>query len=162
MSTLDMFHLTHPEVLSDPELREILENSCIDFTNYKHLSRPQLIELYKRVAMPLPRRGSENSQDLDTKKTNEEEKKDSADNCKKDILSLNGKNNTQRNVNGTKIYQTSCPRPKTPVNDLQHTPKKIHSCSLYSFKNYNGVDKRVNDGTHDDSPSKKRQKITWP
>lgn len=52
---------------------------CIDFDNYKNLSRSQLIELYKRVAMPLPKRGTENSEDSDIKNSNEQEKQNQND-----------------------------------------------------------------------------------
>ncbi|OAD58457.1 hypothetical protein WN48_11111 [Eufriesea mexicana] len=72
MSSLGMYELTHPESLSESQLKEILENRCIDFSDYKHFSKSDLIELYKRVALPLPQRQSENIQNFDTKGYNEE------------------------------------------------------------------------------------------
>ncbi|XP_031829802.1 uncharacterized protein LOC116425789 [Nomia melanderi] len=163
MLTLETFHLTHPEVLSDPELRDILENCCIDFNNYKHLSRSQLIELYKRVAMPLPKRGTENSQNSTTKSNNEQEKQHSSNQCQKDITSLNGESNTKRNTKEMKTsplpYST---KPKSPVNEIKEIPKKIRLYNSNNLKDCNGVNKRVNVEKHDEAPLKKRQKITWP
>ncbi|XP_076652120.1 uncharacterized protein LOC143358679 [Halictus rubicundus] len=163
MSTMEMFHLTHPDVLSDPELREILENCCIDFNNYKHLSRSQLIELYKRVAMPLPKRGSENSQNSDNNKNNEQEKNHLADECQSDVVSFNGTSNIKRSISEIKLSPSSCStKPKSPVNELKQTSKKIRLYNSNNMRDYNGIDKRINDGKHDEAPSKKRQKITWP
>ncbi|XP_033327380.1 uncharacterized protein LOC117220973 [Megalopta genalis] len=163
MSIMEMFHLTHPEVLSEPELREILENCCIDFNNYKHLSRSQLIELYKRVAMPLPKREDENSENLDNKKINDQEKKNSVDDCQRDIASLNGTHNTKRSISEIKSSPSSCAtKPKSPVNEFKQTSKKIRLCNSNNLRDFNDSDKRINDGKHDEAPSKKRQKITWP
>ncbi|XP_076300356.1 uncharacterized protein LOC143218792 [Lasioglossum baleicum] len=160
---MEMFHLTHPEVLSDPELREILENCCIDFNNYKHLSRSQLIELYRRVAMPLPKRGSENCQNSDANKNNKQEEEHLADEYRSDVVPFNGTSNIKRSISEVKSSPSSCSmKPKSPVNELKQTPKKIRLCNSNNLRDYNDIDKRVNDGKLDEAPSKKRQKITWP
>ncbi|XP_078043269.1 uncharacterized protein LOC144473350 isoform X1 [Augochlora pura] len=160
---MEMFHLTHPEVLSEPELREILENCCIDFNNYKHLSRSQLIELYKRVAMPLPKRQDDISENLDNKMSSDQEKKNTVDVCQRDTASLNGTISTKRSISEIKSSPSPCStKPKSPVNEFKQTPKKIRLYNSNNLRAFSDSDKRINDGKHDEAPSKKRQKITWP
>ncbi|XP_076243226.1 uncharacterized protein LOC143184690 [Calliopsis andreniformis] len=160
MLTLATFQLTHPEALSETELREILENSCIDSSTYKNLSRLELIDLYKRIAMPLPQRQDEHIQDSDTKKC--DEKQCSVKESQKNSISLN-RNIVERNKSETEISQSShMRRLKSPVSDLKQTNKRIHLFNSNNLKQSNGINKRLNNEKHIDSPSKKRQKITWP
>ena len=159
MLTLGMFQLTHPEALSEAELREILEYSCIDSGTYKNLSRLELIDLYKRVAMPLPpRRG--HSESLDTKKCNGE--RNSINETHKNSGSLNGIRDTKHPERKTRTSESSVSLPQSPVNELRHTPKKIRLYNSSNAKQCNGTDKRVSDDKHSEAPLKKRQKITWP
>ena len=159
MLTLGMFQLTHPEALSETELREILEYSCIDSSTYKHLSRLELIDLYKRVAMPLPPR-REHSESSDTKKCNGE--RNSINESHKDSGSSNGIRDAIRPEYKTRTSESSLSLPKSPVNELRHTPKKIRLYNSNNAKQCNGTDKRVSDDKHYEAPLKKRQKITWP
>ncbi|XP_076163318.1 uncharacterized protein LOC143144611 [Ptiloglossa arizonensis] len=153
MLTLGMFQLTHPEVLSEAELREILENSCIDFSNYKHLSQSELIELYKRVAMPLPRRQYGNTENSDTNRNSEE--RCSVNKCQTNSVSLST-NNTSKDTSEPPCATKS----KSSENELKYTSKKVH---LYNSNNIkHSLEKRNNEEKHDETPLRKRQKITWP
>ncbi|XP_076622595.1 uncharacterized protein LOC143342513 isoform X2 [Colletes latitarsis] len=147
MLTLGMYQLTHPEVLSEAELREMLENTCIDFNNYKHLSRSKLIELYKRVAMPLPQRqNEEKSQNSDSKKNNEG--KSLVNESHTNSVSLINVKNISKNID-----ETSQPfyvaKSKSPVNDLKYISKKSYLCNSNDIKGHNNTDKRVNNEKHE-------------
>lgn len=39
--------------------------SCIEFSNFEKLCKNELLEMYKRVAMPLPQRQRGNAKDID-------------------------------------------------------------------------------------------------
>ena len=159
MLTLGMFQLTHPEALSEAELREILEYSCIDSSTYTNLSRLELIDLYKRVAMPLPpRRGL--SESSDTKKCNGEG--NSINESQKNSGSLNGIRDTKYPDRDTRTSESSVSLSKSSVNELRHTPKQIRLYNSSNAKQCNGANKRVSDDKHNEAPLKKRQKITWP
>lgn len=159
MSTLGMYELTHPELLSESDLKEILENRCIDFSDYKNLSRFELIELYKRVALPLPQRQSESTQNSDIRQHNEAIY--SVNESHRNPVSLNRTSTRKTDVNET-AKEIFCISPKSSENELKQTSNKIRLYNSNTFKRCNGIDKHNNDGTHDEAPSKKRQKITWP
>ncbi|XP_043262048.1 uncharacterized protein LOC122402919 isoform X2 [Colletes gigas] len=147
MLTLGMYQLTHPEVLSEAELREMLETTCIDFNTYKHLSRSKLIELYKRVAMPLPRRQNEGkSQNSDANKNNEE--KSLVNELHTNSVSSINVNNTSKNISETTqpFYVT---KSKSPVNDHKYISKKSYLCNSNDIKGHDNTDKRVNDEKHE-------------
>ncbi|XP_012348441.1 uncharacterized protein LOC100869130 isoform X1 [Apis florea] len=161
MSTLGMYELTHPESLSDSQLKEILENRCIDFSDYKNLSRFELIELYKRVALPLPQRHSESTQNSEIKGHNEAIHFDNE--LYRNSISLNGTNSTKIYINEiTKMPESSYMKSKSSTNEIKQTSKKICLNNSNNFTKCNGIDKHVNDEKYDGAPSKKRQKITWP
>ncbi|XP_034181411.2 uncharacterized protein LOC117604914 isoform X1 [Osmia lignaria lignaria] len=149
MLTLETYQLTHPESLTDAELREILENRCIDFNHYKNFTRCELIELYKRVAMPLPQRQSENSQNSNVKKDNEES--NSVNESHQNSVPLNDTSSTKPNVNEvTKAPQFSNMKSATsPGNEFKCTTKKVHLCNSSNIIKCNGVDKRNSDEKFD-------------
>lgn len=152
------YRLTHPEVMSEAELRDILRNSCIDFSNFEKLCRSELIEMYKRIAMPLPQRQSEGAQNSATDNKNSTNDFDKYS----DTLS-NSTHTLKRSLSdSTKMSHSSNLRSKSPANECNSAPKKIRLAKAKSGSEFNGVDKRTNDGKHDESPLKKRQKITWP
>ena len=159
MLTLGLFQLTHPEALSEAELRETLDYSCIDSGTYKNLSRLELIDLYKRVAMPLPPR-REHSERSDTKKCNGE--RNSVNESHENCGSSNGIRDTEHPERETRTSESSASLPKSPVNELRHTPKKIRLFNSSNAKQCNGTNKRVSDDQRNEAPLKKRQKITWP
>ncbi|XP_071872249.1 uncharacterized protein isoform X1 [Bombus fervidus] len=159
MSTLGMYELTHPELLSESDLKEILENRCIDFSDYKNLSKFELIELYKRVALPLPQRQSESTQNSDIRQHNETMY--SVNESHRNPVSLNGTSTRKTDVNET-AKEILCTRPKSSANELKQTSNKICLYNSNTFTKCNSIGKRNNDGKHDEAPSKKRQKITWP
>ncbi|XP_012152402.1 uncharacterized protein LOC105664069 isoform X2 [Megachile rotundata] len=139
----------------------ILCERCIDFSNYKNLTRCGLIELYKRVAMPLPQRQNENNHSASTNKDNKET--NSVNESHQNLTLLNGTNNTKININEvTKSSQTSHMKLTTPENELKCSTKKICLYNSNTVTKCNGVDKRNGDDKLDGAPSKKRQKITWP
>ncbi|KOX72787.1 hypothetical protein WN51_00727 [Melipona quadrifasciata] len=147
MSTLGMYELTHPESLSESDLKEILENRCIDFSDYKNLSRFELIELYKRVALPLPQRQSESIQNSDKKQHNEGT--NHVDELYRNSVLMNG-TSTKTDVNGTtKITESFCVKSKFPVNEFNQTSKKICLHNSNNFTKSNDIDKRINDEKHD-------------
>lgn len=160
MLTPETYQLTHPESLTDAELKEILENRCIDFSNYKNLTRCGLIELYKRVAMPLPQRQFENNYSPNINKDNKET--NSVNESHQNLTLLNGTTNTKIDINeDTKSSQTSNIK-STHENELKCLTKKIRLYNSNNVTKCNGVDKRNNDDKFDGAPSRKRQKITWP
>ncbi|XP_017755077.1 PREDICTED: uncharacterized protein LOC108547181 [Eufriesea mexicana] len=161
MSSLGMYELTHPESLSESQLKEILENRCIDFSDYKHFSKSDLIELYKRVALPLPQRQSENIQNFDTKGYNEEIY--STNEFHRKLVLLTSTCSTKASLNETiKTPATSSVRSKSSINEFKQTSKKIRLCNSNNVLKYNGIDKRISDEKHDGASPKKKQKITWP
>ncbi|CAL7941284.1 unnamed protein product [Xylocopa violacea] len=161
MSTLGMYELTHPELLSESELKEILENRCIDFDNYKNLSKSELIELYKRVALPLPQRQSENIDNLDTKKYTEA--MHYINESHTNSVFSNDTSSTTTNPDETReVSEFSSERPKSPMNEVKEVSKKIRLHNSENVTKCNGIDKRINDEKVDEAPMKKRQKITWP
>lgn len=159
MSTLGMYELTHPELLSESDLKQILENRCIDFSDYKNLSRFELIELYKRVALPLPQRQSESIQNSDIRQHHEAMY--SVNESHRNSVSLNGTSTRKTDINETE-KEIFCIRPKSSANELKQTSDKIRLNNSNTFTKCNGIGKHNNDGKHDEAPSKKRQKITWP
>ncbi|KOC62884.1 hypothetical protein WH47_02587 [Habropoda laboriosa] len=146
MLPLGIYELTHPESLSEFELKEILENRCIDFSNYKNLSKLELIELYKRVALPLPQRQSKSSQNLDTERQNEATS--STNEFYRNSISSNGTNSMRtiksRKIEAPKLFRT---RPESPVNEV--ASKRICLHNLSNITKCNGVHKHKNDEKHD-------------
>ncbi|CAD1479755.1 unnamed protein product, partial [Heterotrigona itama] len=120
---------------------------CIDFSDYKNLSRFELIELYKRVALPLPQRQSESIQNSDKKQHNEGT--NHIDELHRNSVLMNG-TSSKTDVNGTtKLAESSCVRSKSPANDRKQTSKKICLHNSNNFTKSNGIDKRTNDEKHD-------------
>ncbi|CAK9796388.1 hypothetical protein ANTQUA_LOCUS765 [Anthophora quadrimaculata] len=159
MLSLGIYELTHPESLSEVELKEILKNRCIDFSNYKSSSKSELIELYKRVALPLPQRQSEDSENLDIKR--EDEATSSINEAHRNSISSNGVNSMKTARNQTiEESKPVCTRSKSTMNEL--TPKRTYLHKLSNTTKCNSIDKRTCDEKHDGAPLKKRQKITWP
>ncbi|KAG7209621.1 hypothetical protein KM043_011272 [Ampulex compressa] len=151
MSTLGLYELTHPELLTESELRHVLKNSCIDFSRFEELSKNELIETYKRVALPLPQRQYENVQYL-YGQIHENQQKGNYDSW-----------SVKRSFsNITTSHPSQTERLKFCVNDHKSTPKKICLSTSKEEKESYGVEKRASDGRGDGAPTKKRQKITWP
>lgn len=161
MLTSDTYQLTHPESLTDAELKEILENRCIDFSNYKNLTRCGLIELYKRVAMPLPQRESENNHSSSINKDNKET--NSVNESHQNLSNLNGTSDTKIHINEiTKSSQISHMKLTTSEHELKCSTKKMRLYNSNTETKCNGVDKCDDDDKFEGAPSRKRQKITWP
>ncbi|XP_071872250.1 uncharacterized protein isoform X2 [Bombus fervidus] len=138
---------------------ECVSMRCIDFSDYKNLSKFELIELYKRVALPLPQRQSESTQNSDIRQHNETMY--SVNESHRNPVSLNGTSTRKTDVNET-AKEILCTRPKSSANELKQTSNKICLYNSNTFTKCNSIGKRNNDGKHDEAPSKKRQKITWP
>ncbi|XP_029175894.1 uncharacterized protein LOC114944247 [Nylanderia fulva] len=138
MSKLDVYELTHPESLSERQLREILKNSCIEILNFEKMCRSELLNIYKRVAMPLPQRQGENTENLDTEVNVVSDKSVTA--VSNDTHSLTGDLN-----NGSKrtCQSSQADRLKLPVNDSKSMNKKIRLCSTSKVETTcNGINKR--------------------
>uniref|UniRef100_A0A1B6E1R5 Ashwin n=2 Tax=Clastoptera arizonana TaxID=38151 RepID=A0A1B6E1R5_9HEMI len=69
---LDTFDLLHPQLLSIDQLIAVLKNRCIKAA-YNSLTKDDLVELFRRIAFPLPQR--ENSRSLWKNKTTKLEQK---------------------------------------------------------------------------------------
>ncbi|KAH0945104.1 hypothetical protein HN011_010681 [Eciton burchellii] len=150
MSSLDTYELTHPESLSERQLREILKNSCIEIHNFEKLRRNELLEMYKQVAMPFPQR--QRAKDSNT----------AGMTLEKFAIA----NSTYDSNKGNKrTLHSSCPQMsdklKPFLNDEKSMPKKIRVCSSKSEVTCNGSKRKCNEQT-EELLIKKRQKITWP
>ncbi|XP_070161118.1 uncharacterized protein [Polyergus mexicanus] len=158
MSKLDTYELTHPESLSERQLREILKNSCIEIVNFEKLCKSELLEMYKQVAMPLPQRQCGRVKNLDTEINvvpNE-----SVITISNDMHSLTADIN-KGNKRTCQLSQID--RLKIPINDPKSVHKKIRVCSTPKIETTcNGISKRRCDEQNEESLMKKRQKITWP
>ncbi|XP_011260339.1 uncharacterized protein LOC105253771 isoform X1 [Camponotus floridanus] len=154
MSKLGTYELTHPESLSEHQLREILKNNCIEILNFEKLCKSELLEMYRRVAMPLPQR-QRNAKILNTEVN--------VISDKSTVKSSNDMHSLAADLNkGTKRMLSQTDR-KLSVND----PKSVHKKNqLYSASKvettYNGINKRRCNEQNEESIMKKRQKITWP
>lgn len=51
-----VFHFLQPELLNETALKQILELRCVKLPNMKAMSKAQLVEIFYRVAVPLPQR----------------------------------------------------------------------------------------------------------
>ncbi|XP_029666991.1 uncharacterized protein LOC115237827 isoform X2 [Formica exsecta] len=138
MSKLGTYELTHPESLSERQLREILKNSCIEILNFEKLCKSELLEMYKRVAMPLPQRQCGRAKNLDTEINVVPDKSVIA--ISNDMHSLTA----DLNKGNKRTYQLSqMDRLKFPINDPKSVHKKIRVCSTPKIETTcNGISKR--------------------
>ncbi|EGI61099.1 Larval cuticle protein A2B [Acromyrmex echinatior] len=135
MWKLDSYELTHPESLSEHQLREILKNSCIEILKFEKLCKSELLEMYKRVAMPLPQRQHANAKNI-VDMISENSITVISDN---DMHSLA----TDLNKGNKRIFQTSQLQTDTkPLNDQKSMSKKIRLCSTPKEIGCNGIYKR--------------------
>lgn len=51
-----VFHFLQPELLNETALKQILELKCVKLPNVNAMSKAQLVEIFYRVAVPLPQR----------------------------------------------------------------------------------------------------------
>ncbi|XP_012268317.2 uncharacterized protein LOC105693156 [Athalia rosae] len=56
MTNLEGYQLLHPELLTEETLLEILKDRCIEVPKLKSKSKTEMVEIFKRVALPLPQR----------------------------------------------------------------------------------------------------------
>ncbi|EZA48762.1 hypothetical protein DMN91_005217 [Ooceraea biroi] len=132
MSWLGAYELTHPESLSERQLREVLKNSCIDIRNFEKLCKSELLEIYKRVAMPLPQRQRGNAKDSDKEVGIITEKSIAA-------VSDDTHSSTHLNKGSKRMSHSSCPQTdKPPVNDEKSMQKRIRLCSSKAEVTFNG------------------------
>ncbi|XP_019695795.1 uncharacterized protein LOC105180613 [Harpegnathos saltator] len=160
MPSFGSHELTHPELLSEHQLRGLLSNSCIDIRNLEKLCKNELLEIYKRVSMPLPQRQRENTKTSDMK----------VDTTSEEFIVV-AKDNNAYNLNtnlskGTKRMSPSSQfeedKLKLSINDKRSLPKKIQLSSTSKVETiYNGINKRKSEEQNEE-PLKKYQKITWP
>ncbi|KYN05717.1 PREDICTED: uncharacterized protein LOC108771399 [Cyphomyrmex costatus] len=138
MWKLGIHELTHPESLSEHQLREILENSCIQNLKFEKLRKSELLEMYKRVAMPLPQRQRGNA-------------KNTVDMTTENSVTVVSDNDTcslaiDLNKGNKRIFQTSHPQIdllKPSFNDQKSMSKKIRLCSTPKVEiGCNGIYKR--------------------
>lgn len=153
MSWLGVYELTHPESLSERQLREVLRNSCIEILHFDKLCKNELLEMYKQVVMPLPQRRV-NAKDSEAETIAEKSFTATSDNTFNWTCDLNKGNK--------RMSHSSCPqtdRLKSLTNEGKSVQKKSRLC--LSEVAYNGS-KRICDEQTEGLLIKKRQKITWP
>ncbi|KYN09462.1 PREDICTED: uncharacterized protein LOC108769731 [Trachymyrmex cornetzi] len=135
MCKLDSYELTHPESLSEHQLREILKNSCIEILKFEKLCKSELLEMYKRVAMPLPQRQHGNAKNIDMISENSIT-----------VISDNDTHSLAADLNkgNKRIFQTSQSQIDTKpfLNDQKSVSKKIRLCSTPKEIGCNGIYKR--------------------
>ncbi|XP_032669071.1 PH domain-containing protein DDB_G0275795-like isoform X2 [Odontomachus brunneus] len=145
MSSLSSHELTHPELLSDNQLRELLNNSCIDTLNLKNLCKNELLEMYRRISMPLPQRqrGSVKTLNAEVDMISEESLTVVKDN---NMHSLNASlsEGTKRILQSSQLEEDKL---KPVLNDQKSPPKKIRLSSTPKVETTcNVIDKRKWDG----------------
>ncbi|KAL2740221.1 uncharacterized protein V1478_000362 [Vespula squamosa] len=169
MSIIDSHRLTEPEFLSEYELCQILKNRCIEITNFEKLSKIELIELYKRVAMPLPQRqpGNINCKEANRNNLN---RKPVSEIDKNMIVQLSDKHDNTSTTNlpekKRRVSQGNLIEPKSFMHETKSVLKKVCLTSISKVEiDCNGINKHEINEENEDStlpPKKKRQKITWP
>lgn len=172
MSTLELHRLTQPELLSQHELCQILQNSCIEIKDFEKLSKTELIEIYKRVAMPLPQRQHGDNNHKEEKKNNmngNSQLEEWGENT-----TQNPKSNESNDISSTNLSEKRkkiCQENLTDLSPLsteetKSVSKKIRlSTTSIVETDCNGIMKhKINEKNEDSAstPIKKRQKITWP
>ncbi|XP_015588272.1 ashwin isoform X1 [Cephus cinctus] len=174
MENLQEYQLTRPELLSEETLREVLKNKCIQVPDFKALSKPELIEIFKRVALPLPQRQCSESRYFGRKILSLRIKRSIATATYEDNAALKAMmpcNST--NVDCSNAAETSkTNRLKPIIKEANPTSKKIClSNSTKSKESLHNNIKRKNEDNDNDAQflqvtlltdTKKRQKITWP
>ncbi|KAK2582073.1 hypothetical protein KPH14_002777 [Odynerus spinipes] len=173
MSTLDLHRPTQPELLSEHELCQILKNSCIEIKNFEKLSKTELVEIYKRVALPLPQRQHGNKKYKEENKNNMDENSESEE-CDKNVTLQNSNSNESINISSTnscekrkRVSQVNATEiSKLFIDETNSVSKKICLSTTSKIETEcNGIMKHKITEKNEDStltPTKKRQKITWP
>ncbi|XP_011175207.1 uncharacterized protein LOC105207457 [Solenopsis invicta] len=156
MWKLGTYGLTHPESLSEHQLREILQNSCIESNKFEKLCRGELLEIYKRIAMPLPQRQHGNTKGLST-----------VDGLSEKSVTAVSDNDADNSNKGTKrppqTSHSQVDKLKSSFHDQKSASKKIRLSSMSKVEvGCNGIYKRSCEEQSEESPTRKHQKITWP
>ncbi|XP_012526640.1 uncharacterized protein LOC105831201 [Monomorium pharaonis] len=156
MSRLDTYVLTHPESLSQDQLREILRNSCIESHKFEKLCRSELLEMYKQIALPLPQRQRGNSRSSSIVDVISQKSATVSDNSTSNLTDLNRGNKRTMSFSHTDKLKSS-------FNDQKPVNKKTRLCSVSKVEvECNGIYKRSCEEQREELSMKKRQKITWP
>ncbi|XP_012275864.1 uncharacterized protein LOC105697268 [Orussus abietinus] len=168
---LASYQLTHPELLSEETLRELLKNRCIELPRLQLLSKPELVEIYKRVVLPLPQRQFDEARHLGKKLSTLRSKNGIATACyeenvftEKEEFSPSKSNPEQNGVIQARV-NNNVERLKPPISDSKSLPKKICLSHAYKAEKECALKRKHSEiksfqGSLMDS--KKRQKITWP
>lgn len=170
MSIIDSHRLIKPELLSEYELCQILKNRCIEITNLEKLSKIELMELYKRVAMPLPQRqtGNKNCRELNINNLNQKPMLELCDN--NITIQVSDKHDSTSSTNlcekRRRVLQGNLIESKSSTHETKSVLKKIRLSSISQTEtDSNGINKHDIKEENEEStlaPTRKRQKITWP
>ncbi|XP_011499563.1 PREDICTED: uncharacterized protein LOC105363519 isoform X2 [Ceratosolen solmsi marchali] len=140
--------LLHPEFLTEWTLREILKSKCIDTSNIFNMEKADLIEMFKRVALPMPQRQCNEGRPLG-KKLN-----DLRISRNIDIAT------SEEHI----LYEWSRKKPMQCLEDS--TPKKMHfsNCRFETTGSLeNDAKRKINkQEVTAQTEISKRQKISWP
>ncbi|KAF7993481.1 hypothetical protein HCN44_010076 [Aphidius gifuensis] len=152
---MDSQQLIYPHLLSDDNLKEILKNSCIEVLNFNKLDRNKLIEIYKRVALPITQR-KYNDRQLG--------KRLQKLRITRGIKMINFDDKNNLSTNDIEDSSKILPIKNHENNDQQIDKNNVKTINLSNNCDDNKLHKRKNEEimTSPGSESKKRQKITWP
>ncbi|XP_008551086.1 uncharacterized protein LOC103573682 [Microplitis demolitor] len=156
---MNFMNLTSPHMLSDNKLREILKDRCIEVKDIEFMDKLKLLEIFKRIAMPMPQRKYNDQRSLGKKLSDlrlaKNIKISDHDKTKSELLDKSfeseDKNNSNKSPNNGIL--------KSPINKLKSEQNSIRlSNNIHQVSN---DQKRKNNMSPDQSPTK-RQKISWP
>ncbi|XP_043280481.1 ashwin-like [Venturia canescens] len=162
MSKIETYQMCHPELLSEATLCEILENSCIALPISRNLNRDELVEIFKRIAMPLPQRKYNVSRKLG-KRLNDRrgvERKEESEISSSSLSTPNSSSSCERLVLEKKTGTKN--RMDSPTNETLLGSKRIRLTDSNCNGNLPENDAKRKNQICSVSESKKRQKITWP
>ncbi|XP_001607125.1 uncharacterized protein LOC100116309 [Nasonia vitripennis] len=152
--------LIRPESLSESALVEILKSRCIELPNAKNLKKLDLIEMYRRVVLPMPQRRYNGTKHLG-KKLNDLRISRGISIATEEEQAL-----YESIVSSQSESSTKSDHRKIRLANEDISPKKICLTNSSDERNNpleNGLKRKCNDKeTTTPIEGKKRQKISWP
>ncbi|XP_015523880.1 uncharacterized protein LOC107227286 isoform X1 [Neodiprion lecontei] len=169
MTTLENYQLLHPELLTEDALIQVLRDRCVEEPQLKSATRNELVELFKRVALPLPQRTFDDSTHMGRKLMSLQRRMDKRG---ASAVKITSTSDGPSNV-GSTLSNNDCnsmhagnvnSRLKPPLEIIGSETKKIRlSKSPVTPK---ALGQNTKQKRKEISPEplgcKKRQRITWP
>ncbi|OXU28360.1 hypothetical protein TSAR_008317 [Trichomalopsis sarcophagae] len=149
-----------PESLSESALVEILKSRCIELPNAKNLKKSDLIEMYRRIVLPMPQRRYNETKHLGKKLTDLRISRGIS------IATEEEQALYESIVSSQSELSTKSDHRKIRLANEDISPKKIRLTNSSDERNNpleNGLKRKCNDKeTTTPMEGKKRQKISWP